>query len=169
MRNFAGGVTEIAHALRHGAGQTTPPYSVPAILGAAFPDAVVTGRELPDGIEEVVAQLDDGPLILYRRELPILDQRFAIAHAMAHLLWDLGCAAYVVDGDREARADAFALELLAPDEELRERIVFWPVDSGPDRDIYLDQVDRIAARFGVPSSEIDKRIRHLERVGTHVD
>lgn len=112
---------------------------------------------------------EDGPLIMYRRDLSTADRRFAIAHALAHLLFDfdaLGVApGRPFDAVREARADAFALELLAPHSRMMRHVVFWPLDDrGDDREAYMDQVDHIAAAFHVPSGQIDQRIRALERL-----
>lgn len=168
MRSFIGGnVVAVAEALRNLARETVPPFSVPAILGEAFPDAVVTGHDLPEGIEELVTVTPDGVLVIYRRELSTAERRFAIAHAIGHLLYDVDRGRLVqgalMDADREDRADAFALELLAPDRLMRSRIVFWP-DQGADTEIYADQVDRIATHFHVPGAVIDQRIRELERL-----
>lgn len=168
MRNFTdGNVVAVAEALRNLARQFEPPFSVPAILGEAFPDAVVTGRDLPEGIEELVTVTDDGVLVIYRRDLSTAERRFAVAHAIGHLLYDVEhgelVRGAVMDPEREDRADAFARELLAPDRLLISRLIFWP-DSGEDAEIYADQVDRIASHFHVPSVVIDQRIRELERL-----
>lgn len=168
MRNFVGGVAEVARAIRVAAQQFAPPYSLSAILEVVSAAAVITGCELPDGVEEVVAVTEDGPLILYRRELSTEDRRFALAHAIAHLVYDLDGSAYVVDDDRERRADEFALELLAPSDEMERKLVYLPED-GEDRSIYMDQVDLIAAHFHVPAPQIDKRIRELNRLGNSHD
>lgn len=164
MRSFDS-LVDVAEALRNLARLTGAPFALPAIFGAAWPAGVVTGRVLPAGIEEIVTVTRDGPLIIYRRELPSPERRFAIAHAFSHLLWDLGGRAKGAgrfDRRCEQRADAFALELLAPDRLLWPLIVFWPHDGGDDSDIYADQVDRIATHFHVPTSAIDRRIRELE-------
>jgi Zn-dependent peptidase ImmA (M78 family) len=162
-----GNVVAVAEALRNLARQTEPPFSVPAILGEAYPDAVVTGHDLPEGIEELVTVTDDGVLVIYRREMSTAERRFAIAHAICHLLYDVEDGRLLrgdsIDHEREDRADDFAMELLAPDRLLISRIVFWP-DQGADADLYADQVDRIAAHFHVPTAPIDKRIRELEQV-----
>lgn len=166
--NMVGRVAAAADELRSFAGLVVPPFSTRRILESHWPTAVVTGRSLPDGIEEAVALTDDGPLIIYRRELASCERRFAIAHAIAHLVFDLGSChrrGIVIERAREIRADEFARELLIPDRALLLRVTMWPreVFTGPDLDAYMDQVDQIASTFHVPPSRIDQRIRELEQ------
>lgn len=160
-------VVAVAEKLRALSRQVEPPYSIPLLVAEAAPDVVITGRDLPPGIEEIVTVTDDGPLIIYRRGLSTAERRYAIAHALAHLLFDQDSdgvqAGQPFDAMREQRADAFALELLAPHRLLAPRIVYWPSEAGEDREVYMDQVDQIAAQFHVPSAQIDQRIRELER------
>lgn len=104
-------------------------------------------------------------MILYSRSLPILDQRYAIAHALAHILFDdedvcmrVGRAGVAAN---EQRADDFGAELLAPRAEIRAVLRMWPSKDAEDHEIYLDHVDQIASRFSVPSLVIDAQIRRL--------
>jgi Zn-dependent peptidase ImmA (M78 family) len=139
-----------------------PAFSTSRIVEALFPDAVVTGRHLPDGVQEMVTLTDDGPVIVYNRALSPPEQRFVIAHAIAHLLFDdaaSGCREGSVGCPiAEARADAFAEELMVPLDELDAYVCVQP---GSTDDVYLDQVDEIASHFNVPRSLIHKRILAL--------
>jgi Zn-dependent peptidase ImmA (M78 family) len=159
-------VAVVADALRSHAGQVVPPFNAYGIIEARWPTAVITGRELPIGIDEVVSITEDGALIIYGRSLSTAERRFAIAHAMAHLMFDLAGnprRGVIIEPEREARADRFAQELLVPDRVLMRHLAMWPSDC-LDREMYLDQVDHIAATFHVPPDVIDKRIRELETV-----
>lgn len=144
------------------AGQTEPAFSTRQMIATCFPDAVVTGKNLPHGVEEVVSRTPDGPVIVYNRSLSPPAQRFVIAHAMAHLFFDDAETAarigYAGDPAAEARADAFAAELLVPLDELD---AYVGVDPSSTDDLYLDQVDEIASHFNVSRGLIDKRIRAL--------
>lgn len=156
----------VAGQVRARAGEVREAYSTGRIVEALFPDAVVTGRALPAGVQEVVSLTAEGPVIVYSRSLSPPAQRFVIAHALAHLIFDGGrpsAAArvgYTGDPVVEARADAFAAELLVPLERLAVLIDVPPI-SGDD--FYLDQVDTLASRFNVPRGLIDKRIREVHR------
>jgi len=158
-------VAVVAEALRSYAGQVVPPFNVYRIIEARWPDAVITGRDLPDGIEEILCLAKDRILIVYARSLSTADRRFAIAHAIGHLVFDADecrhCGRVVVDPAREIRADDFARELLVPDRALLNRVVMWPPEDDGDHDFYLDQVDMIASGFHVPPHLIDQRIRLL--------
>jgi hypothetical protein len=154
----------VAEELRCRAQETDPPFSVERLLDEASPGAVVAGHDLPEGIDEVVAVTPDGAVILHRCGLVAYALRFAVAHAIAHILLDVDEGHLrpgpLVDDERESRADALALELLAPDRLLQPKIVFWPSGS---EDIYAEQLERISVHFGVPLAAIDQRIRQLEQ------
>ena len=161
-------LAEVAANLRLRSGQIEPAFSTHKIVEVAFPDALVTGRRLPLGVLEAVARTADGPVILYARGLSPAAQRFAIAHALAHLLFD-GDDAFRQPGQPanravEERADAFAAELLVPLAELAPYVGRWPSDSTLDQDLYLDMVDQIASHFVVRSEVVDRQIRQLERL-----
>lgn len=156
---------EIAAALRARAGLTKAPYSTSTIIEHCFPDILVTGFRLPAGVDELVTVAREGPVILYSRALPILEQRYAIAHALAHLIFDdkdvcmrVGRAGVAAN---EQRADDFGAELLAPLTEVAALARLWPSQDAEDHEIYLDHVDQIASRFSVPSGVIDSQIRRL--------
>lgn len=158
-------IADIAFELRRRANEVEPAFSTRTIVPAAVPDVLVTGHELPPGVFGAVSRTRRGPVILYARGQPSPVQRFAIAHELAHLLFD-GDRAFREPGveadlEAEARADLFADELLVPIATLREYVVFWPSDE-LRRDLYLDMVDELASCFGVLAEVIDRRIRLLE-------
>ena len=165
-------LVEIAADLRLRANQTEPAFSTRHIVEARFPGALVTGRVLPAGIDEAVSATRDGVVILYSRSLPTPSQRFVIAHALAHLLFDHRHGACrpgsVGDENREERADRFAAELLIPLDRLAEYVGRWPSANEVEQHKYLDQVDEIASHFQVPSGLVDRRIRELRTIGKHV-
>lgn len=161
-------MVEIAADLRHRAGQFEPAYSTHKIIEVAFPDAVVTGRHLPRGVLEAVSRTAEGPVIIYARGLSSAAQRFAIAHALAHLLFD-GDEAFRQPGQPrckavEDRADRFAEELLVPLAELEPYVCRWPSEHEHEHEIYLDMVDEISSHFAVRSEVVDRRIRELNRL-----
>jgi Zn-dependent peptidase ImmA (M78 family) len=126
-------------------------------------DAVVTGRRLPSGVQEVVTTTRRGPIIVYSRELSPSAQRFVIAHAIAHLLFDAGrpappASASPVTQRRRRERTRSPPELLVPIDRLAALIDVRPA-SGDD--FYLDQVDSMASHFNVPRGVIDKRIREV--------
>lgn len=134
------------------------------MIEACFPGCVVTGRDLPEGIDELVSRTEAGPVIVYRRGLPTCEQRFVIAHAIGHLVFDVdgGCrVGSVGDADREARADRFAAELLVPLEQLLRMATMNDPEDSVDDDLWQDMIDELAADFGVPRWVIDKRLRSL--------
>jgi Zn-dependent peptidase ImmA (M78 family) len=156
-------LVDVAAQLRERANQTEPAFSTQQIVAVCFPDALVTGHPLPLDIDEAVSRTSDGIVILYRRGLSTGEQRLAIAHAIAHLLFDgpesacrPGCCGVL---ENEQRADAFAAELLVPLSGLAEYVTYLPGEC--EEGIYLDQVDQIASHFQVPSALIDSRIRQL--------
>lgn len=158
-------LVEIAADLRRRAGQEEPAYSTHKIIETAFPDAVVTGRRLPPGVLEAVSRTSEGPVIIYARGLSAPAQRFAIAHALGHLILD-GDEAFRQPGQPrcemvERRADAFATELLVPLVELEPYVCRWPSSDEHEHEIYLDMVDEISSHFGVRCEVVDGRIREL--------
>ena len=160
-------LVEIAADLRRRAGQTEPAFSTQQIVEACFPGTLVTGRALLKP-EELVARGPDGYTIVYRRGLPVLEQRWLIAHAIGHVVFDGArprCRAGEAYDASERRCDAFADELLAPLDEIEPYVgCATPVDEdGERREIYLDMVDLIASHFAVPPAVIDRRIRELRR------
>lgn len=149
-------VEAVAAALRAIAGQAEPPFSVSAIAAIAFPEALVVEHDLPDGVDEVVTATPDGPLVWFRTGLPSDAVRFAVAHAIAHLHWDLFEVQAVIDAHRENRADLFAIELLVPSAWLRRHS--WHADI-------TALAHRAADLFGAPLLAIHERIRELKRLG----
>lgn len=160
---MVGDAVAVADALRSFTGQLVPPFNCQKMVDARWPTAIVTGRDLPLGVDEVVTVTCDGVLIIYARSLSTAERRFAIAHAIAHLLYDLGeciLGGVVMDAAREARAEEFARELLVPDHVLMRHVSLW-TSTSDDPEAYFDQVDQIAALFHVPTSVIDQRIQEL--------
>lgn len=158
-------IADIAAALRERAGEQEPAFSTRKIIEASFDDVVVTGATLPSGVFGALSRTDDGPVILYAHGIGAAKQRLAIAHELAHFLFDgieaCRSATRPCDPIAESRADLFADELLVPLIELRPYVCRWPsVES--DREIYLDMVDEISSHFGVPADVIDRRVRLLE-------
>lgn len=157
----------IAASFRSRANLRTPAFSTSKIIESCFPDTVVTGRHLPEGVQELVTVTPTGPLILYQRKLPILEQRFAIAHALGHLIYDFRdgrSLAPLFDPAVESRADDFALELLTPLEHIRKCAPAMPEgDDSLDREEFLDQVDEMASRFQAPPWAIRRQIQRLKR------
>ena len=163
-------MVEIAAELRQRAGQAKPPFSTRQIIEACFPTALVTGGCLPAGVDELVSVYSDGPVILYKRSLSGPEQRLAIGHALAHLIFDdervcmrPGRAGVLAN---EERADAFAAELFAPLESIAGRVRRLPSEDLEEHEIYLDHVDEIASTFAVPAYVIDLQIHRLISVDT---
>ena len=160
-----------AERVRRRAEQHEPAFKTRALVDACFPTALVSGtRRLPSGITEAVSMTSEGPVILYERRLTVPRQRFVIAHALAHLLFDLedpGAMCGVGhrgDPEAERRADDFAAELLLPLAWLHRLVGEEPTDVGESNDtLYMDQVDEIASMFNVTQSLVDSRIRSLFR------
>lgn len=162
----------VAASLRRRSDQVEPSYSTRQIIDVCFPGTVVTGRRLPPDVDELV-RVDElafrthrAPhVIYYNRDLPTADQRYAIAHALGHIVFDgarRGCAE---DPRRELRCDRFADELLVPLVELQPYVSLYPLRdfTADEIETYLDQVDQIASHFHVPPRVIDRRIRELPR------
>jgi hypothetical protein len=165
-------ITRIAESLRRRSGQSTPYYSTRQIIDACYPGTLVTGRRLPASCHELTV-VDEHAFrshhaphaIVYRRDLPIPDQRLAIAHGLAHVIFDgphgFDCADR--NHPREVRCDRFAAELLVPLIDLPEFVSVGPSKNPDENETYLDQVDQIASHFHVTSRLIDQRIRELRR------
>jgi Zn-dependent peptidase ImmA (M78 family) len=155
---------DIGADLRSRAQQTHPAFSTNQILAMTFPDVLVTGFDLPKGIDEAVSRMSRGPVLLYRRDLSTAEQRLAIAHGLAHLIYDddAPCVAGRAGSpSRERRADAFAVELLVPLDEIAKVLTVLPSKDRDEQQLYLDHVDYLASMFKVPSKVIRQRIREL--------
>jgi Zn-dependent peptidase ImmA (M78 family) len=159
----------IAESLRRRSDQTEPAYSTRQIIDVCFPGTIVTGRMMPREVNELVVVDQDAfrshrapHVIFYSRKLPTANQRHAIAHALAHIIFDgANGSCWRANDERELRCDAFADELLVPLLSLREYVCVWPGHRGAERERYLDQVDQISSHFHVPQRVIDRRIRQL--------
>lgn len=161
-------ITHLAASLRLRAGLVEPAYSTSKILRTWFPRSVVLGHPLPPDIDEAVTRTVDGVVIVYRRGMSIGERRFAVSHAIGHLMFD-GVRSTPMfrgrggDAACELRADAFAAELLVPLDELQQRMLIGldPDGAGEHRQIYLDHCDELASIFKVTATLIDQRIREL--------
>lgn len=162
-------ITEIATSLRRRSEQLEPPYSTRQIIETCFPGTVVTGRMLDRATDEVV-QVDQHAfrshraphIIVYNRRRSTAARRYAIAHALAHIIFDgKRWRNRHANPDAELRCDRFADELLVPLAVLREYVCKWPDD--PDRETFLDMRDQIASHFHVPSKVIARQIAELRR------
>lgn len=161
-------LSAIAESLRRRADQELPSFSTRQIVEVCFPGTVVTGRPMPVVVHEMVLvdaaafRSHRAPhVIFYNRSLSTALQRYGIAHAIAHIIFDGkntdGCGAPF--DERERRCDAFADELLVPLDHLAEYVSLRPDDADPEA--YWDQVDQIASHFHVPQDVIDRRIHAL--------
>lgn len=163
-------LVEIAADLRRRADLLDPPFSTVRLIAACFPGTAVGGGTLPPGVDELVSRRDGGPVIVYSRALSSPEQRFAIAHGIAHVVFgDLddalahsrpGCLGNPAN---EERADAFAAELLVPLALLASKVQRFPSRDPEEHERYLDHVDSLASRFAVPSFVIDSQIRMVGR------
>lgn len=164
-----------AHDLRRQAGLEEPPYSTRHLVDSCFPEILVTGRHLPAGIDELLTVTDSGPVIYYHRGLSSADQRFAIAHALGHVLFDLEAVERRCmpgrpgDPDAELRADLFAAELLVPALEVDPYVGMGVRPSDPAGEaVWLDMIDEIASHFNAPSWVVEAQVAaalHLRRIG----
>lgn len=157
-------ILDVTQDLRTRAKQHSPAFSTSQIIAMTFPDVLVTGYDLPREIEEAVSRMTKGPVLLYRRGLSTAEQRVAIAHGLAHLIYDDN--APCVRGKagtpaRERRADAFAAELLVPLDEIAKVLRVMPSKDPDEQQLYLDHVDYLASMFKVPSHLVRRRIRDL--------
>lgn len=158
-------IADVARDIRRRAGQHEPKFSTRTIIEACFPEVLVSGARLPSGVDELVSRRRDGIVIAYSRSLSGPEQRFAIAHGLAHVLFDLDtpdvniAPGRIGDPAVECRADCFAAELLAPLDVLAPFIYRWPSPDEVENEIYLDMVDEIASQFVLPAEVIDLQIR----------
>lgn len=165
-------IAAIAESLRRRSDQVEPSFSTRQMIDVCFPGTIVTGRTMPRQVHEMVLVDQDAfrshrapHTIFYSRRLTTPFQRYAIAHALAHIIFDgANGSCWRKHDERERRCDAFADELLVPLRSLREYVCVWPGHEGEDHERYLDQVDQIASHFHVPQRVINRRIRELPRI-----
>lgn len=166
-------IAAIAASLRRRAEQIEPAYSTMQIIEACFPGTIVTGRRMPDEFDELV-DVDARAFrshkaphrIYYNRARSTGEQRYAIAHALGHIIFDgPRRRGQREDPRRELRCDRFADELLVPLIELSPYVCAWPSENADEHEAYLDMVDMIASQFHVPASVIERRISHLRLLG----
>ncbi len=165
---------ECAQRLRRGLdldGQPIPTLSKMAeALGedAASIEKVTTGQvgfgawpALVDGV--IAGKDDDSPAFAFR---PFGDEgrRFHFCRALAEVLLSPGSDTLLTRAysERQQRNRAFAAEFLAPSAGLRSRVSRAVVDR--------DDIDELAAEFGVSSYTIEHQIRnhriaHVSRLG----
>ncbi len=165
-------IAEIAQSLRRRSEQVEPAFSTRQIIDACYPGTIVTGRYLPPKVDDVV-QIDGAAfrshraphVIVYRRGMSTAEQRFAIAHALGHIIFDgsghRACGTF--NPERELRCDRFADELLVPLVELHPYVCAYPSNDPDKQETFLDMADQIASHFHVPSACIERQILRLER------
>jgi Zn-dependent peptidase ImmA (M78 family) len=117
-------------------------------LDAMSPDAelVALGRVNEGGIPVAALGRRTGPT----------GQRFALARSYWHFIWEDG-AYFLVTGaytDRLKTERAFAAELLAPAEGIADRL------GGDPRDATEEDLDEVAAHFGVQPMLIGHQVRN---------
>ncbi len=165
-------LASVAASLRRRADQVEPSYSTMQIIEACFPGTLVTGRTLADDTDELVAvdrrafRTHKAPhRIFYNRSRSTAEQRYAIAHALGHIVFDgprrrgqRECP------QRELRCDRFADELLVPLVELRPYVCAAPSADPDKHETYLDMVDQIASHFHVLATIIKRRIADLKHL-----
>jgi Zn-dependent peptidase ImmA (M78 family) len=158
-----------AEQLRNRALLLSPPISTKRLIAACFPGVHVAGATLRKGLYGYARHTLAGPIIVYSRSLPILEQRMTIAHEIGHLYYhDLEHgprlrSGVVFDRALEDRAEAFARELLAPITMVAKHRRRFPSEDEDENEIYLDHVDELGALFMVPAAVIDHQIRCLAR------
>jgi Zn-dependent peptidase ImmA (M78 family) len=153
-----------------------PPFSVSNVMERLFPEIDVVGRDMdPYATIEVYPRgLPNGTkaVIAYREQSHHSTQRFSIGHELGHWLLDFGRGSRLEEGGcnghkgREKRADAFALELLAP---------LWVLDRFVDFEVHPDKTDadamarrnqriqRLASRFNLSLRCMRLRVFELHR------
>jgi hypothetical protein len=165
-------IVAVTRELRGRARLLEPPFSTRAILDVCFPEVLVMGRTLPDGVDEMVFSLEEGAGIVYKRGLSTPEHRVAIAHGVAHVIWDLGkvqermCRRHspVVRIEiAEERAELFMAELLVPLEYLDGYVRYTEPASEEDVDAHLDMIDELASHFQVPVPLLADRVSDLGR------
>lgn len=155
-------------------GQIGPPYCPRRLLSDLYPESLVTGGDLPLGVDEAVSVSADGPTLIYQRSLPPYVRRLAIAHGAAHVFlgdFQRRRRARCRPGesgerDLEQRADDFAAALLVPLRDLSSRFRAWhavplDVDRELARHTWLDRLDQLSELFAVNVSTILRRVGHL--------
>lgn len=160
-----------AAELRTRAGATEAPYSGRAIIEKCFPHVLVTGGHLPHGVAEVVETRGGKVTIWYNRRMTTGAHRIAVAHGLAHLVFDapdgrLQCgAASSGRVPAERRADLFAGELLAPLADLDRHFVGGLFPRMPvDRLAFDDEVDHAASKFKIPTGFLRWRLHDLAQL-----
>ena len=109
----------------------------------------------PSLVDAVVAQDDEGPAFAFRRLGKHEDgRRFHFCRALAEVLMSPGSDTLLTKAhsERQKRNRAFAAEFLAPSQGLKQRVRHQVVDS--------DEMNEIAAHFGVSSLLIEQQIRN---------
>jgi hypothetical protein len=169
--NNRAAIAAIAASLRRRAVLVEPSYSTMQIIETCFPGTVVSGRALENNCDELV-RVDSKAFkshkaphrIWYNRKLSGPEQRYAIAHAIGHIVFDGPRSRGVNDNaaNRELRCDRFADELLVPLAELPAYVGGVRASDDPEQQIaFLDMCDQIASHFQVPSGVIVRRINEL--------
>lgn len=137
--------------------QTQPPYNATRVIDVCFPAVRVMGASLPSTVDELTTWVKGDPVILYRQDMPLDEHGLAVARGLARVVLEdvpsSSSPSIAFDRCREARADAFALALLCPLDDVERRL--------PDRPIGPDTVVALASLFGVPARALMARVRRL--------
>ncbi|MEW6636047.1 MAG: ImmA/IrrE family metallo-endopeptidase [Actinomycetota bacterium] len=134
----------------------------------------VVRQELEDSVSGILMIRDERGIILVNGAHHPNRQRFSIAHELGHYLLHPDDGSIFVDRSpvffrnrasssgirwQEIEANAFAAELLMPEEELDAQLNGRPIDA-------FDEVSvrRLAARFGVSAQALTIRLTRLDLV-----
>lgn len=121
---------------------TTPIRNVFEFIERTFPDMLVVRRPMPDGPEGALIRAGDVWLVIVNTAgRQLARQRFTAAHELGHRIFDGKRQAMYLEenlfaaGPAETRANAFAVNLLLPATELRDRVAARSVFLADDDDI----------------------------------
>lgn len=151
-----------------------PPYSSNKVHQVVFSYVEVHGEDLPVGVLAMTEAGVGRVVIYYNRRETRDQQRFGIMHEFGHLVTDLrevrglerrecrrGRRGDLHD-EVEHICDLFAADVLVPLEVLDRYAPgrLFPRDPLASK-MFLDEIDRLASRFNVPSSLIVERLQDL--------
>ncbi len=145
-----------AERLLQAAGVSREPVDLRAVVSALNLD-LVRRTHAPFSSEAALEPLGDSYAIVLEGSGGERRRRFTIAHEIGHFVLHPGLrrperGGLVTEAGRvqEREADAFAAELLMPEERVREAVLA----NGPD-------AERLADRFDVSRAAMRTRLRHL--------
>jgi len=154
-----GGGKLLARHLRNVLGLGSAPIADLAVLVEEMFGALVFKEPLPPGASGFCAVDEEAAVMLINSEDSPGRQNFTLAHELCHLMmrdveaFEIVGAELQVKSTKEARADAFAANFLAPDDGLRSALNGGKA-TGP-------QVARLAHRFSMSLEAMTIRLRDL--------